>query len=150
MEGAERDRRSSGLGTTPFGVGLLFFWHRRLHPCHCTHLFGGCISIHTGAPKLPEIWGFVAWLLLTDLLRTRSRRELLAQGAIGLNYIFHKYLSINAVHHKFSSFSATKMWVKTRVAPAAIRVAVLRTAGFLKHAIGDGHGSFVPAEGVTN
>ena len=91
---------------------------RRRNPCHCTHLFGGCISIHTGAPKLPEIWGFVAWLLLTDLLRTRSRRELLAQGAIGLNYIFHKYLSINAVHHKFSSFSATKMWVKTRVQPA--------------------------------
>ena len=32
-----------------------------------------------------------------------------------------------------------------QVAPAASHVAVLRTAGLGKHAVGDGYGSFVPA-----
>ena len=31
VEGAERHHRPSGSGTTPIGVGFLFFAHRRLH-----------------------------------------------------------------------------------------------------------------------
>ena len=81
---------------------------RHAEPCHYPHLFTGCISIFTVAPKPLEIWGFEIGSLQAAGFATNRLGCFRRKASCGPIGVFCKYLFINIMYHQFFSTTAIK------------------------------------------